>query len=110
MPSLTSAIPSSTFSRVTRFMRPRWSSGPKSPQLEPAGLCFHRSLFMSVVMAADPFGDQRRFGCALDLDGGVPGHLHAVAFDRLVFREREMRAHTRAAGHGRSEAHAVEPV
>src|SRR5450759_3768681 len=41
IPVCTSATPCSTFSGVTRFMRPRWSSGPKSPQFEPGGRCFH---------------------------------------------------------------------
>ena len=38
------ATPCSTFSRVTQFMRPRWSSGPKSPQFESGGRCFQRAL------------------------------------------------------------------
>ncbi len=36
-PSRTSATPCSTFCGVSRLRRPRSSSGPKSPQVEPSG-------------------------------------------------------------------------
>ena len=91
MPSFTSAMPCSTFSRVTQFMRPRWSSGPNSPQLEPGGLFFQLA---SVVMPPEPFGDQHRLVRAFALDHGVPGHLHAAVADLLELRSVK-RARTR---------------
>ena len=42
MPASTSRTPSSTFSGVSRLMRPSSSSSPQSPQVEPGGRCFHR--------------------------------------------------------------------
>ena len=42
MPASTSRTPWSTFSGVSRLMRPSSSSSPQSPQVEPGGRCFHR--------------------------------------------------------------------
>src|SRR5881394_3943901 len=104
MPSFTSATPCSTFSRVTQFMRPRWSSGPNSPQFDPGGLCFQRWLMTtSVVVAADPVGDERRLVGAFALDERAPRDLHPVALDGLELLQREARAHARADRHGRGE-------
>src|SRR3954463_7332188 len=101
MPSFTSAIPCSTFSRVTQFMRPRWSSGPKSPQLEPGGLCFQRCAIGGlVVMPADPLGDERRLLFAFDLHGRVPRHLHAITFHLFELQKRKACAHSRTDRHG----------
>jgi hypothetical protein len=36
-------MPCITFCGVSRFIRPHWSSGPKSPQVDPAGRCFQRA-------------------------------------------------------------------
>src|SRR4249920_484381 len=102
-------------------MRPRWSSGPNSPQFEPGGFCFHlcaikppnqgqttfslnttkpnvvcpcfASVLALVVMPADPLGHERRLRRAFDLDRGVPSHLHAVAVDGLVPQQGEARTH-----------------
>src|SRR4051812_3711139 len=95
-------------------MRPRWSSGPNSPQFEPGGRCFHRCAMGSPgkdleVAAADPLGDQRRLGRILYFHRGAPGDLHA-ALDLVVAREREARAHPRAAWHRSGEAHTVQAV
>src|SRR5258708_5384713 len=109
MPSFTSATPWSTFSRVTQFLLPPCSSGPNSPQLEPGGLCFQRGV-ISVVVAAEPFGDQRRLFGAFAFHGGGPGDLHAIPLDALELLQREARAHARAHRHRRGEAHAVQAV
>src|SRR5687768_15252932 len=110
MPSFTSATPCRTFSRVTRFMRPRWSSGPNSPQLEPAGLLFHLIASVSVVVVPpDPFGDQDRLVAAFALDERAPRHLHA-AFELVELRQREARPHARPGGQRRGEAHPVQAV
>src|SRR3954447_12451162 len=37
-------MPFSTWSAVSRFSRPNWSSGPQSPQVEPAGRRVQRGL------------------------------------------------------------------
>src|SRR4051812_34039952 len=109
MPSFTSATPCSTFSRVTQFMRPRWSSGPKSPQFDPGGLCFQRCA-ISVVMTTEPFGDQGWFLPALDIHRRAPGDLDAVVVNFFKPEKRKSGAHARAHGYGRGEADAVEPV
>ena len=41
-PCCTTAMPCLTFSGVSKFIRPHWSSGPKSPQVDPSGRLFHR--------------------------------------------------------------------
>jgi hypothetical protein len=45
------AMPCMTLSGVNKFMRPAWSSGPKSPQVEPSGLCFQRVEWLMVCVA-----------------------------------------------------------
>src|SRR5882672_10457535 len=58
-------------------------------------------------MAPDPLGDERGFLRAVALDRRVPGDLDAVVLYLFKFQKREARAHARAHGHRRSEAHAV---
>src|SRR5512134_473843 len=101
MPSFTSATPCSTFSRVTKFMRPRRSSGPNSPQFDPGGRCFQRCAIVLPlkVVAADRLGDHDRLVCAFALEGDGPGGLHAAVGELLVPGEREAPADPRARGH-----------
>src|SRR3984957_6201469 len=47
IPASTSRTPWSTFSGVSRLMRPSSSSSPQSPHVEPGGRCFHRLLMPS---------------------------------------------------------------
>src|SRR5580765_31136 len=42
MPASTSRTPWSTFSGVSRLMRPSSSSSPQSPHVDPSGRCTHR--------------------------------------------------------------------
>ncbi len=51
MPASTSRTPSSTFSGVSRLIRPSSSSSPQSPHVDPSGRCFHRC-----VTAISPSG------------------------------------------------------
>src|SRR3954463_16332811 len=64
----------------------------------------------SVVVAADPLGDERRLVGAFALDERAPRDLHPVALDGLELLQREARAHARADRHGRGEAHTVQAV
>src|SRR3970040_1966847 len=89
-------------------MRPRWSSGPNSPQLEFGGFCFQRWV-MSEVVPADGLGDHRGLVAALELDGHAPGGLDAP-FQLLVLRKGEARPDLRPCRHGRSKAHLVQAV
>jgi hypothetical protein len=40
------------FSGVSKLIRPRWSSGPKSPQVEPSGRFTH---LVELLMLISPF-------------------------------------------------------
>src|SRR5271169_1392562 len=60
MPASTSRTPWSTFSGVSRLMRPSSSSSPQSPHVEPGGRCFHRLLMRSSPPGRFPRDDGRR--------------------------------------------------
>src|SRR5207244_4881767 len=52
-PPRTPATPCLPFPGVSKLRRPSWSSGPKSPQVEPSGLRFHRGdAFMVRLLGA----------------------------------------------------------
>ena len=97
MPASTSRTPWSTFSGVSRLMRPSSSSSPQSPQVEPAGRCFHR--FAMVPPPASCSGWYRcvptryllTLRCAYRPDG-----LRLVAHDEARFRRLRRRAPPRA--------------
>src|SRR5205823_8705299 len=80
-PSRTSATPCLTFSGVSRLSRPSWSSGPKSPQVEPSGRRFQRGevvIRSSLQEAACPdfgikqdgSGEAKPSTCRADAIGG----------------------------------------
>src|ERR1043165_3701326 len=70
-PSVPSATPCFTLSGVTRLSRPSWSSGPKSPQVEPAGLIFQRGLgTQSSLVADDELAAARGLEFARGASGG----------------------------------------
>src|SRR5690606_21399292 len=70
LPSRTSRTPLSTCSRVSRLMRPSWSSGPKSPQFEPSGRWFQRFMFVSIIDFV------RVSGCT---DGDATAHIVSLS-------------------------------
>src|SRR3972149_2196756 len=108
MPSFTSATPCSTFSRVTQFMRPRWSSGPKSPQFDPGGRCLQRCVMRALIeVPRDRLGDHHRLVAALALEDDLHRHLDAT-LDLLVFRKLEPTADARPGRHRSGKAHAIQ--
>ena len=90
MPACTSATPWSTFSGVSRLMRPSSSSSPQSPQVDPGGRCVHRFVILvtpprsrvapyrSVVVACE-----RRFAPHAN-DVSVPGRASHGTKDFVV--------------------------
>src|ERR1035438_5239709 len=82
-PASTSRTPSSTFSGVSRLIRPSSSSSPQSPQVDPSGRCFHRC-----VTCSSPSGRSTRRPAVC-----------VACTDRLVYTPRRRVPRARPLGH-----------